>query len=347
MIRSLDIENFRCFASVHLDDIRRFTIVTGQNGSGKTALLESLFVAGGGSPEIYLRTGLWRGNDEIIIPGEQSSAASIFEDFFHQFNIEDGLRISFKDSIRGKREVHIILDPEEMVHFPVDSKLSESVLSPGLRFLWNTPEGDFESHIEVTPKEIRIPKSHNTYRMVFLNQRTAMGSRQNAERYSTLSKKNQEKSVLKAISELFPQVAGLSIETRGDSPTIFAQVDGVDNKMPIGLVSAGIHMFLSILLAIISTPKGAVLIDEVENGFYYKLLTPMWKMLMKQCKENNCQLIVTTHSREYLDSIAPLIAGNEKDFTLLRTELEHGRANVSSFSGEEFAAAIDSGFEVR
>ena len=61
MIRDLEIDNFRCFSHVMVPDIRRFTVITGESGSGKTALLESMFVASGGSPEIYLRTEAWRG----------------------------------------------------------------------------------------------------------------------------------------------------------------------------------------------------------------------------------------------------------------------------------------------
>ncbi len=347
MIRSLDIENFRCFASVHLDNIRRFTIVTGQNGSGKTALLESLFVSAGGSPEIYIRTGTWRGN-VLIDPGARPSPISMFEDFFYKFNVGTGLKISFEDNRRIRREVQIIADMEDVVSIPYDSKFSGSpVISAGLKFLWKTPEGDFESEIEVTSKEIRFSKLVNPYPMILLNHLTFQSSIENAQRYSDLSTKNQEKTVIEALQGLFPQVEDLSIQVKGNSPTLFAKVKGVDRKMPIGLLSAGIHKFLAILLAIASAPHGVVLIDEVENGLYYKLLTPMWRVLMNHCKENKCQLIVTTHSKEFLDSIAPFVSANEEDFSLLRTELQSGEATISSFSGKEFAAAIENGFEVR
>ena len=238
MIRKLDIDNFCCFASVTVPDIRRFTVVTGNNGSGKTALLESLFVAGGGSPEIYIRTGAWRGNEELIIPGDQSFNTSLFEELVHRSDVEGGLRVSFKDSNRNKREALIVLDQEEVVRLPLDSNISESFLLPGLTFIWRTPDGECEQRIEVTPKEIRIPRSRNSYRMVFLNQRTSLASRENAEQYSTLSKKHLEKDVLDAMSQLFPQVVGLSIHTRANSPTLHAQVEGIQNKLPLGLVSA-------------------------------------------------------------------------------------------------------------
>lgn len=346
MIRSLHIENFRCFASARTGNIRRFTIVTGENGSGKTALLEALFVSAGGSQEICLRAGAWRGN-ELIIANTPSSASSVFEDLFHKFNVGAGLKISFEDTRKNRREIQIIAD-EEVVNIPFDSKLSESsLLSTGLRFYWKTPDGDFEPQIEVTPKAIRVSKVVNPYPMIMLNQLTFQSPVENAQRYSDLSTKNQEKAVIETLQGIFPQVEDLSIQVKGNSPILFAKVKGVDRKMPLGLVSAGIHKFLAILLAITSTPHGAVLIDEVENGLYYKLLTPMWEMLMKHCIENKCQLIVTTHSKEFLDSLAPLIARNEQDFSLLRTEWKNGEATISSFSGKEFAAAIESGFEVR
>ena len=272
----------------------------------------------------------------------------MFEDFFYKFNVGAGLRISFTETAKRKREVRIVAGMEEVLSIPYDSKFSEpSVRSAGLKFLWKTPEGDFEPEIEVTSKEIRFSKSVNPYPMSLLNQHTFQSSTENAQRYSNLSTKNQEKTVIDTLQELFPQIEDLSIQVQGNTPTLFAKVKGVDRKMPIGLLSAGIHKFLAILLAITSNANGAVLIDEVENGLYHKLLTPMWRVLMKHCKENKCQLIVTTHSKEFLDSIAPLVSANEEDFSLLRTELQNGEATISSFSGKEFAAAIESGFEVR
>ena len=347
MIRELEIENFRCFSSVKVPNIRRFTVVIGENGSGKTALLESMFVASGGSPEIYLRTEAWRGEGRMVIASENPSAGSLFEDFFHKCKVEDGLRICFKDSLQRTREMRIVLDTEGTMSLPFNSRLSESHLSPGVKFIWDTPEGKFESSVEINSNGISWKNFKNTYRMVFLNPQTFYNPKDNATRYSELSKKNREHLVVNAVSRLFSQISDLSIQMKGNTPTLFAQVEGVQNKMPMGLVSAGIYKFLSILLAITSTPQSTVLIDEVENGVYFQRLNPMWDMLMERCRENDCQLIVTTHSKEFLDSIAPLVERNKEDFSLLRTEWKNGEATVSNFSGEEFAAAITSGFEIR
>jgi AAA ATPase-like protein len=61
MIKSAEIRNFRCFDFVKLTDCRTLNVVVGPNASGKTAILESLFLALGVSPEIALRLRTWRG----------------------------------------------------------------------------------------------------------------------------------------------------------------------------------------------------------------------------------------------------------------------------------------------
>ncbi len=101
MIRSLEIERFRCFNSVKLDDVRKFNVITGPNGSGKTALLEALFVAGGNTAEIYLRANIWRGKEEFPIPQIGSQMGNLLEDYFYQFDVTKGLRVWFLDNQIG------------------------------------------------------------------------------------------------------------------------------------------------------------------------------------------------------------------------------------------------------
>ncbi len=61
MLKQLEIKNYRCFAHLDLRDFGRINILVGSSGSGKSAFLEALFLAGGISPEIYLRIRQFRG----------------------------------------------------------------------------------------------------------------------------------------------------------------------------------------------------------------------------------------------------------------------------------------------
>ena len=76
MIDSLSIKNFRLFKDVKVDGCRRINILVGENGSGKTALLEALFLAAGVSPELALRTRAWRGVDAERVSGTAAERAA-------------------------------------------------------------------------------------------------------------------------------------------------------------------------------------------------------------------------------------------------------------------------------
>jgi len=133
MIRSLDIENFRCFKKVHLGNVRRFTFITGSNGSGKTAFLESLFITGGRDFGIYLRTNAWRGREKYPIPKNPSDIIPLIEDYFHQFNVTTGISVRFIDQYSGEREVRVVAAPQDTLTLPFDIDISEAAPSTNLK----------------------------------------------------------------------------------------------------------------------------------------------------------------------------------------------------------------------
>ena len=52
MIKSLHAENFRCFKELDLSGLQRVNVVVGKNATGKTALLEAIRLALGGTPNV-------------------------------------------------------------------------------------------------------------------------------------------------------------------------------------------------------------------------------------------------------------------------------------------------------
>jgi AAA15 family ATPase/GTPase len=101
------------------------------------------------------------------------------------------------------------------------------------------------------------------------------------------------------------------------------------------------------MLGIASQEGGCVLIDEIENGFYYERLTAIWKALYAIAVVSRCQLFVTTHSQECLRSLLPVLEESGKHFSLLKTERVEGNPRVFVSAGEVMTAAIQSGFELR
>ena len=62
MYTSFTIENFRCFEKLTIEPLARVNLICGENNTGKTALLESLWMhSGPNSPDLGLRLNNFRG----------------------------------------------------------------------------------------------------------------------------------------------------------------------------------------------------------------------------------------------------------------------------------------------
>ena len=88
MLTSVTIENFRNLDCLTLERLGRVTLIGGQNGSGKTALLEALFLFSGPDlPELSERVNAFRG---LPPPGREH----VFRSIFNEYDTAKPIRIS-------------------------------------------------------------------------------------------------------------------------------------------------------------------------------------------------------------------------------------------------------------
>jgi len=162
-----------------------------------------------------------------------------------------------------------------------------------------------------------------------------------------LDKKNKTRPVLKAIKRLYPRIMSLSVQTESGTPLLFCEPKGLSEKVPIAVESAGTHKLTAILLGIATQPNGIVMIDEIENGFYYQKFSGVWQALLDFCNQFNVQVFASTHSRECLEAIQPVLKKHEEEFRLIRAERKDRDRLVKLFRGDEFEAAVKTGIEFR
>src|SRR5262245_40807907 len=98
MIESIHIKNFRCFEDVELKNLTRVNIIVGQNASGKTALLEAIYLTIG-VPALTLKVRGWRGLGGIMpISEHASSMNAVWRDYFYRFDQDRVASIAFRGS---------------------------------------------------------------------------------------------------------------------------------------------------------------------------------------------------------------------------------------------------------
>ena len=168
-----------------------------------------------------------------------------------------------------------------------------------------------------------------------------------ASRFSDLSREGETPPVVEALRSEFPFLRDLSLELDAGRASVFASIEGSKRKFPAALVSDGFNKLLSILLSIASASEGTLLIDQIEDGFYYKKLPSIWRIIHKFAKENGTQIFATTHSQECLDALLPTLEANEDDFALIRASRTNGSIRFSVNDGRRFASALSQEFELR
>jgi ABC-type lipoprotein export system ATPase subunit len=349
MITRLKVQNFRCFDNLTIEGLKRFNLIVGDSGSGKTALLETLFLISSGGPEGYFRLRRWRGFGEgqMQLNGTKDSWEGLFRTLFHDPSHQALARIESQDSNFGKRSLDIYFEGDNSLSLSVKSPESSMRMKP-IHFKWdvgNNPvcnlqvqikEGNFK--ITGDPAEV--------YPLHFLSPKTST-SLFDAQLFSQLSKRSEARELIKTIAAIFPVVKDLSLEISGGETLIHVEREGFGEKIPLNELSGGLNKFVSIALAIAANGNGVVAVDEIEDGFYFKSHVPIIASLLTLCDKYKVQLFASTHSWEFLQAFAPALKGREADCSILRTSYEDKKCSVKVIGGVSSISAITQDIEIR
>jgi AAA ATPase domain len=158
MINQLEIRNFRCFKNLKLHGLKRFNFMVGESGTGKTAILEAMFLGAGGNPEIWFRLRRWRGLGEGPIQiGVRETYEALFRDMFYGFDQKSGANIRILDSELGKRELEIYYKRSEVYTLPLqkDRDADAFAIDP-IQFKWDFGNDIVYSQVEIKDGALRM-----------------------------------------------------------------------------------------------------------------------------------------------------------------------------------------------
>src|SRR2546422_5141395 len=123
---------------------------------------------------------------------------------------------------------------------------------------------------------------------------------------------------------------------------------GLKEKIPAIHFGQGFIRLLSIYAELITSGKKVLLIDEVENGLHYSVLTEIWRGLLHAAQLEGVQIFATTHSYECIKAAHAAFAETmDYDFALHRLEEVKGDITVTSYDRETLETSLASNFEIR
>lgn len=351
MITSFKAANFKCFEHLELSELRRVNLIVGANASGKTAILEAIRLATGANPQIAMQV---RRLSFVlpINPSREAFEAAWFTLFFGQ-DINRTISFTYKDSFSITKSLNVFFD-KTRAFTPVPTPESKSINGPmtivPLKFdrtigtlrtsvyATVTPEGlpNFQSLPELGPVTGFFASTHES------------NVQEIAQMLSRLSLQGKEGDILKFLKKLFSYINEVSVLTlMPGQASVYISQSGSSIKLPSTMVSAGVNKFLSLIIGLSSHHGGVALVDEIDNGFYYKTLPEIWSILLRLTKESDAQIFASTHSWECLKAALPAMHDDADAFALIRTSKSGFGCTAEVICGDDVRSAIEEEIEVR
>lgn len=350
MLKRLDVRHFRGLNDLHIGRLSNINLIAGRNNSGKTSLLEALFLlSGGGNPQLVLSLNAFRGIQAATGPPE-AIGDTLWKHFFFALNTERDVEISALHASLGQLTLGIA---------PVrPSTIEVSFDDPSLASLATVPEHtlqlsfangsgeEFKTQIRLTGHSIKFDQSDVSvpFGAIFLSSRSG-NLNEDATRLGQLRRRKEGDLILEALRVVEPRLQGVEDNMASGSPMIWGDV-GLPELVPLPVMGEGMTRLARLVLAISSAPQGRlVLVDEIENGFHHSVLPDVWRVVDKAADQFNTQVFATTHSLECVAAAHESLSADR--FSLHRLETAGELSRCVTYEPDSIAAAIRHGLEVR
>ena len=126
------------------------------------------------------------------------------------------------------------------------------------------------------------------------------------------------------------------------------KLKGSTQPIPIGSLGDGIWRMFATAISLICSKDGVLLIDEIDTGLHYTVMSDLWRLIHAAATDSNIQVFATTHSYDCIHSLATICNENvetNSDVTIQR--IEAGKAKTIPYSEAEIKEAAKRYIEVR
>lgn len=360
MFRTLSITNFRGFKQLKVDGMERINLFVGMNNVGKSALLESVFLlAAPMNAELSLRLSAFRGLDQF--------QASEIEDVW-------GWLFYGKDA---KQQIALDLATENLKHRSLKMKITERKVTRTNQGKKKGPASVGRSRSLQTTSKSAVPmellldyktetgasgearayfheggvafehgKLSSFPSSVFVTARIGYAP-ENAQRYSKLQESMKEDEIIPSLQLLEPRLTRLTLLATGFGSMLHGDI-GIGRLVPLPMMGEGIGRLLTLLLAISEAKGGLVMIDEIDTGLHYSILSKVWSAVAKRAREAEVQVFATTHSWECLKAAHDSFSSSSiYDLRVHRLDRRDEEVKSTTYDMEMTEAALLSGLEMR
>lgn len=368
---SVSIRRFRGLEHVELEDLGAVNLLVGANGSGKTSVLEAIFLLSGLS-NAKLVLGVQNQRNHIVREFDDLSA------IFHDLDIDRPIELSamapadaaqrdlsiaapFAETIGGVLEQNGEGGTSEETRIPrvassssdrrrvllYEAKMAGHAIETPLSFTCHLAvigDGQVNLSAPIPPAEM----DNIAGRMTVPARMFRPSSNHDSEVISRVVVDKKKEKLIEIMRKIDPQIQDVS--TSGD----IAYLDtGLKKMLPITMFGGGVTRVADIISRCVLENPDIVLIDEMENGVHYKGIHEFLKVMLGLSSSDGIQIFMTAHSLDVLRALRDVLKKNE--FFGLRSEIacfvlardRRGKVRSYRYDYEQFDHNVGLDIEIR
>jgi AAA domain, putative AbiEii toxin, Type IV TA system/AAA domain len=374
MFTTVSMSGFRCFEDLRVTDLGRVNLVVGENGAGKTSLLEGMrLLRAGGNPMTLLASALSRGeyDSEENEDGSYERLAML-RFAFHGRQVREGMCFRIKGGGADEADRTITGEIIDVSGNDPDAPMLGSPSSDPGEIEWRGmfPEWAVRLRLDEGSASIDVPlhwsrgSAHRLRLMaprwdararaeipVFLRANdvddTVLG-----QLWDRVAATPDKDGVIAALQRLEPHIRDIDLRSEPRLPfrsRVAVRIEnGASSSAPIGSFGEGVAWLFTLALGAAATPNKLLLVDDIDAGLHHRVMAPMWSMVIETARRRGLQVFATTHSIDCITALrracidAPEHAGEIRVVRLVKG----GRSGIT-FTADELDTAIDGEIEVR
>jgi predicted ATPase len=358
MLGQLSIQNYRIFSHFELDNIALVNLIVGSNNSGKSSLLEAIYLLTSDNATDSLFHILdVRGEVITDIPVDKWRRNGYpLAHLFHGHLLESSKSIQI---------VGTFLERESNS----SQKLSLGIaLADGRTGEGQEPEQESKTALvlehttaDSTAIQSRFPLQHGNLflrsgtltfvarqsRLVTLNY---LAYEEFALLWDRITLTPKEDQVIKALQLVEPNVERISLTSRQTSSSgVLLKLHKEPTPVPLASCGDGMRRILAIIAELVSVEGGTLLIDEIDTGLYYEVLIDLWKLVLEIAAKTKTQVFATTHSWDCVQAFQEALTelSDRQIGQLVRLDRDKKQVEPVVYSASELDIAMRQRIEVR
>ena len=329
---SLSIQKYKVFNEFKLDKLNRINIFGGFNNTGKTTLLEAIYL-------LTKQNNISAFFELIKLRHKLSTLSSKSLSIYLNEDIEVSGIFNNQNttvSLQKLKGVNIDKKDDYIASYEVIASINEEKLNNIIHTFSHNPLQRFNERVEVLCNSVfKSPYFYHQQEII------------------NTHSKNVELKAFNLVVEFLQNYIDKNIQN-----IEFTEIENikrflVDSEafptsgVPITSYGEGLQRIFEIALSFAYCKNGVLLIDELETAIHYSLLVDFTKFIQELARKFNVQVFITSHSKECIDAFVENGVYNE-DISAYLLENKDDKISTKYVGGDRLKYLIENiGLDIR